>query len=90
MDVPLDMLGPLVMNGIVGEVDGAYIVTKYDAGLVHDDIQLGKQIAQPAAVCSGVHHTTVFNFCRRTGDDGLALGGPGNKCITEENTKPRS
>jgi hypothetical protein len=45
MYVELHMLGPFVMNGVVGEVDRTYVVTEDDARLVDVDVQLLKKIS---------------------------------------------
>jgi hypothetical protein len=52
-----------MVDWIVGEVNGTDIVAEDDARIVHVDMELTKEIPQPAALGRGIGHTAVFSLC---------------------------
>jgi hypothetical protein len=84
--VYFNMLCPLMMNRMVGEIHSRHIVTVDDSSLLNINIELLKKMAQPATLDHGIGNATVLCFDARTGNHSLPLTGPGHQCITEEYT----
>jgi hypothetical protein len=62
MNVKLDVLGPLVVDGVVGEVDRRDVVAKDDARLVHGKMQLTEKVPEPATFRRGVGYPAVLGL----------------------------
>jgi hypothetical protein len=69
MEINLNMLGVLVLNGVGGEVDVADVVAVDQSGLWQEAVQLYKQLMKPAFW---------------VGDDILTLRGPGDTVVAQE------
>jgi hypothetical protein len=73
MQVQFDVLGSLVVNRIVGEVYRGDIVVEDDAGLVHRNAQLRKEVPEPVALCGRVGNSAILCFSGGTRHDWLAF-----------------
>jgi hypothetical protein len=62
MNVELNMLGSLVMNRIVREVDRANVVAKDDACLGHWDMELAEKVPQPATFSGGIGDPSILGL----------------------------
>jgi hypothetical protein len=71
--INLNMLGPLVLNGVSGEVDGADVVVVDQSGPRQGVVQLHKQLTKPTRLCHAVGHNVVLCLSARLGDDILTL-----------------
>jgi len=71
-----NMLGPPVMNWVLGEVYCRHIVAVDYRGFINNDMEFSKKIAQPGALCSSISNCSVFSFGARSRDRGLPLGRP--------------
>jgi hypothetical protein len=76
MDVELDMFGPPMVHGVLGEVNSRHVVAVDDCDLVDEDVKFAKKISEPATLCSRIGDRPVLCLCARTRDCGLALGRP--------------
>jgi hypothetical protein len=74
VEVDLDMLHTLVLNGVGGEVDSADVVGVDESALGQRSMELLEELPEP----------TSFNHGAQTGDDVLALGGLGDKVVAEK------
>jgi hypothetical protein len=71
--INLNMLGALVLNGVGGEVDDAYVVAVDQSTPRQGAVQLHKQLMKPACLCHAVGHNAVLCLNVRAGDDALTL-----------------
>ena len=76
VDIQLNVLGAPMMNGVGGEVDSRYVITKYHRGLVDGTRELGEKLTKPRALSHGVSHGTVLSLGAGAEHGGLPLGGP--------------
>jgi hypothetical protein len=84
VEINLNMLGALVLNGVGGEVDGAEVVVVDQSGPRQGDVQLHKQLTKPACLCHAVGHGAVLRLSARVGDDVLTLRGPRDEVVAQE------
>jgi hypothetical protein len=82
MEVDLDMLCTLVLNGVGGEVDGADIITVDESALWQWSIELLEELPEPTSFSHGV----ILILSARAGDDVQALGEPGDEVIAKEHS----
>jgi hypothetical protein len=45
-------------------------------------VQLLEQLTEPARLCHTIGHNTILRLSTETGDDVLALRGPGDEVVT--------
>ena len=84
VEINLDMLGPLVLHWVGGEVDGADVVAVDEGGVLKGTVELVEELAQPGGLCHTVGHGTVLGLSAGARDDGLPLGGPRDEVGTQE------
>jgi hypothetical protein len=82
--IDLNMLGALVVDRVVGEVDSADVVTVDHGGLQQGPVQLHEQLTKLARLCYTIGHDTVLHLSAQMGDNVLALRGPGDEVVTQE------
>jgi hypothetical protein len=85
--VNLNMLGPLVLDRILGHVHGAHIVAVDNRGTGGRMMQLLQELADPTRLGNTVSNSTVFSFSTGARNRGLPSRRPRDQVITEENTK---
>jgi hypothetical protein len=90
VEIDLNMLGALVLNGVGGEVDGAGVVAVDQSGPQQGVVQLHKQLTKPACLCHAVGHGAVLRLSARAGDDVLTLWEPGDEVVAQEHRVARS
>jgi hypothetical protein len=78
VEINLNMLGVMMLDGVGGEVDRAGVVAIDQGDPRQEVVQLQKQLTEPACLC----HDVVLRLNTRTGDDVLALGEPGDEIVT--------
>jgi hypothetical protein len=76
VQVNLDMLGPLILNGVGGEVDGTYVITVDESVLRQWGMELLEELSEPTSFGHAVGHGVVLSLSARPGDDVLPLGRP--------------
>jgi hypothetical protein len=86
VEVDLDMLCALVLNGVGGEVDGADIVAVDKSALRQRSMELLEELSEPTSFSYAVGHSAILSLDARAGDDVLALGGPRYEIITEKHS----
>jgi hypothetical protein len=86
VEVDLDMLCTLVLNGIGGEVDGADVVIIDKSALRQWSMDLLEELSKPTSFSYAVGHGAILSLGARAGDDVLVLGGPRDEVITEEHS----
>jgi hypothetical protein len=84
MEVNLNMLRPLMLHWIAGEVYSTDVVTVDQGGTERWVAKLKKQLTQPSGFSNTIRHSTIFSFSARFGDSVLTLGGPGHQVVPEE------
>jgi hypothetical protein len=72
----VNVLGPLMMNRIVGQVGCTDIVTKHNGGSFRWVSQLSKDLTKPTALSHNISNTTVLGFCTRPRYSVLPFGRP--------------
>jgi hypothetical protein len=86
VEVDLDMLRALVLNGLGGEVDGADVVV-VDEGALHQwSMELLKELPQPAGLHHDIGHGLALSLSTRVGDDVLMLRRLGDEVDAEEHS----
>jgi hypothetical protein len=73
VEINLNMLGALVLNGVDGDVDSADVVTVDQSGLQQGVVQLHKQLMEPACFCHIIDHDVVLRLSAQMGDDVMML-----------------
>jgi hypothetical protein len=89
VEVDLDMLRTLVLNGVGGEVDGADVVTIDDGALWQRSMELLEELLEPTSLSHAIGHGMILSLGAQSGDDVLALGGPRDEVVTEEHIVAR-
>ena len=89
MDVQLDVLGPLVMNGVHRHVHGRDVVVVGDGRLGHATMELAEKLSEPYTFSRGVRDNTILSLGVLTGDRGLPFRRPGHQGVAEEHTEAR-
>jgi hypothetical protein len=62
MEINLNMLRPLMLHGIAGEIYSADIVALDQGGTTRGVAKLKKQLTQPSSFSDTVCHCTIFSF----------------------------
>ena len=73
VEVDLNMLHALVLDGIGGEVHGADVVAA-DEGAPTERLVKLEELVQPGRLSHAVSHGAVLSFSTRARDHGLPLG----------------
>jgi hypothetical protein len=89
VEVDLDMLYALVLNGVGGEVDGADVIAVDESALRQRSMELLEELPEPTSFSYAVGHNAILSLGARAGDDVLALGGPGDEIVTEKHSVAR-
>jgi hypothetical protein len=84
VEVDLDMLATLVLNGVDGEVDDADVVTVDESALWQWSMEFLEELPEPRSFGHTVGHDMILSLIARAGDDVLAFGGSGDKVVAEE------
>ena len=63
VDVELDVLRPVVMNWVDGQVDNGHIVAVHQRRLVHQREELAEELPEPDALGDRVGNTAVVGLC---------------------------
>jgi hypothetical protein len=84
VEVDLDMLRTLMLNEVSGEVDGVDAVAVDESALRQRSIELLEELPKPTSFSHAVRHGALLSLSARSGDDVLALGGPGDEVVDEE------
>jgi hypothetical protein len=84
VEVDLDTLCALVLNGVGEEVDGTDDVTVDESVLRQRSMKLLEELPEPTSFSYAVGHGVILSLDTRAGDDVLALGGPGDEIVAEK------
>jgi hypothetical protein len=84
VEVDLDMLYTLVLNGVAGEVDSANIITVDESALWQRSIELLEELSEPTSFSHAVGHGVILSLGVGSRDDVLMLGGPGDEVVAKE------
>ena len=79
MDIQLNMLGPLMMHRVSGEVDRRDVIAVDHCGTVNRARELLKQLAKPRTLGDSVGHRKILSLSTGTRDRRLSLGRPRDK-----------
>jgi len=84
------MLGPLVLNGVGGQINGTDIVTVHNGGSPKRAMDLMEELTQPTRLHNSICDSAILGLCTGSRDCRLTLGRPGNQIITQKYTVARS
>ena len=73
VQIDLDMLGPLVLHWVGGEVDRADVVAVDQRAPGEWTVKLDEELSEPSSLRHAVGHGTVLRLGTRAGNDRLAL-----------------
>jgi hypothetical protein len=73
VEVDLNMLRALVLDGVGGEVHGADVVAVHEGAPTERLVEL-EELAQPGCLSHAVSHGAVLSLSTRARDHGLPLG----------------
>jgi hypothetical protein len=76
VEVDIDMLCALMLNGVGGEVNGADVVAVDDSALRQRSMKLLEELPEPTSFSYAIDHGAVLSLGARARDDVLTLGGP--------------
>ena len=86
----LHMLGPLVLNGVGGQINGIDIVTVHNGGSPKRAMELMEELTQPTRLHNSICDNAILDLCTGSRDCRLTLGRPRNQIITQKYTVSRS
>jgi hypothetical protein len=89
VEVDLDMLCMLVLNGVGGELDGADVVAVGESVLWQWSMELLDELPKSTSFSHIVGHGMILCLAVWSRDDVLALWGPGVEVVTEEHSVAR-
>jgi hypothetical protein len=90
VEVELNMLRALMLNGGGGEIHGANVVTIYKGAPQQWNMQLLEQLMKPQCLNNAISHSTVLVLVAGVGDDWLPLQGPGDEVVAKEHGESES
>jgi hypothetical protein len=85
VEVDLDMLHALVLNGLGGEVDGVDVVVVDEGALRQRSMELLKELPQPAGLHHAIGHGLALSLSTRVGDGVLkhSVAQCGPTCVRQ-------
>jgi hypothetical protein len=89
VEVDLDMLRTLMLNGVGGEVDDADVVAVDESVVWQRSMELLNELPEPTSFSHVVDHGAILSLGARLGDNVLALGVPGDEVVAEEHNVAR-
>jgi hypothetical protein len=89
VEVDLDMLCALVLNGVGREVGDADVITVDESALQQQGMELLEELSEPTSFSHTIGHDVILSLGAQAGDDVLALEGPGDEVVTEEHNVAR-
>ena len=89
VEVDLNMLRPLVLNRVGGEVHGANVVAVDKLAPGERAVELHQELAKPGHLCHAVSHGAILGLGTGAGDHRLSLGRPRDKVAPEEDSVAR-
>jgi hypothetical protein len=84
VEINLNMLRALMLDGVAGHVDGADVVTENHRSSAERGVEFQEELAEPGSLGHSIGDCTVLGLGARVGDRRLAFGGPGYKVGAEE------
>ena len=84
VEVELDMLHALMLDGVGGEVHGASVVTIDKGAPRQRTVELLEQLSKPRCLGDVVSHNVVLGLGAGEGDDWLPLRRPGDEAVAKE------
>jgi hypothetical protein len=61
MQINLNVLGPLVLNGVGGQVNGTNIIAVHNSGLLKRAMELVQQLTQPTRLGDSIGATAQYS-----------------------------
>jgi hypothetical protein len=87
--VDLDMLCTLVLNNIGGEVDNTDVITVDKSALEQKSMEILEELSEATSFSHVIGYDVILSLNAQSGDDVLALGGPGDEVVTDEHSVAR-
>ena len=87
VEIDLDVLGALVLDGVRGHVDCADIVTEHNRSRRRRSMKLMEELPDLAGFSDYISNSTVLSLSARAGDRVLPLGGPRDEVVAEVDTE---
>ena len=85
----VDVLGAVVMDRVVDEVDGALVVLVHDSRRRGWIIQESRDGTQVGNLTNKLAKSNVLSLARRGSNDGLAAAAPRDRSVVVERDEPR-
>jgi hypothetical protein len=86
VEIDLNMLRPLVLNEIGGEVDDADIVAVDESGLRQWSVELLKWMPEPACFATCIGHDPILSLSAQVGNNVMILRRSGDEVVAEEHS----
>jgi hypothetical protein len=87
VDVELNVLGSMMMHGVLRHVDGRHIVAVRNGGFGNVDTELAEEMPDPGSLGDDVRDSTILGLGAGAGHRQLALGRPRHERITDEDAE---
>jgi hypothetical protein len=84
VEVNLNMLSTLVLNGVGREVDGTEVIVVDESALRQRSMELLEELSEPMSLSHAIGHDAILSLGARLGDNVLTLGRPGDDVVAEE------
>lgn len=85
-----DVLGALMLNRVVGQVDDTNIVIINKGASERRIKELTQEIVEPISLSNNISHVAILSFGTGSRNRTLSFGRPGEKVGAKKNTIPRS
>jgi hypothetical protein len=81
VEVNLHMFSALMLDRILGHVNGADIVTIHKSRLAQRSMKLSEELPQPSSFSNGIGNCSIFSLSTGVGNGVLALGRPRDEIV---------
>jgi len=85
VEIDLNVLGALMLDGVGAHVNGADVVTIDQRGALRSSMELKEKLTQPSGFGDTIGHCTILSFSTGSGDRILSLRRPRNQVVPQKN-----
>ena len=86
VEIDLNVLGALMLDGVGAHVNGADVVTIDQRGAPEWSMKLEEQLSESCSLCNTIGYSPVFGLCTGPGHCVLTLRRPGDKIISKKDS----
>lgn len=83
VQIDLDVLGALMLDGVGGHVDGADVVTVDKSSAAQRDVQLQEKLSKSGDLCNSIGDCSVLGLGTGARDCSLSLGRPRHQVVPQ-------